>query len=147
MYEDNVRVGKVSSINYKTGMARIVYPDRSNQVTPELPFLATEYAMPKVGDMVLVVHLSNGTAAGVILGRFWSDANKPSDGAEGAYHKDLSNTAGEATITYKDGTLIIKASNIVLDGKVSATGDVTAGGKSLESHVHSMGTGNTSAPI
>lgn len=145
--DDQIRIGKISSINYKSGMARVVYPDRSNQVTSELPFLATEYAMPKVGDMVLVVHLSNGMAAGVILGRFWSDANKPSSGAEGVYRKDLSNTPGETVVTCKDGVLTIKADNIVVDGKVSVTGDVTAGGKSLESHVHSMGTGNTSAPI
>jgi len=124
MYEDNVRVGKVSSINYKTGMARIVYPDRSNQVTPELPFLATEYAMPKVGDTVLVVHLSNGTAAGVILGRFWSDANKPSGGAEGFYRKDLSTTQGKAVIRYDDttGALTIAAPSITLmDGSTSTT--------------------------
>ena len=47
----------------------------------------------------------------------------------------------------KDGTLTIKAPKVVIDGTVTVSGDVTAGGVSLDNHTHtdSMG-GGTSGP-
>lgn len=34
---DTIRIGRISAINYTDGTARIVYTDRDNAVTPELP--------------------------------------------------------------------------------------------------------------
>ena len=47
----------------------------------------------------------------------------------------------------KDGTLTIKVAKLVIDGTVTVSGDVTAGGVSLDNHTHtdSMG-GGTSGP-
>ena len=47
----------------------------------------------------------------------------------------------------RDGTLTIKAAKVVIDGTVTVSGDVTAGGVSLDNHTHtdSMG-GGTSGP-
>lgn len=61
MANEIFRVGKVSSIDYAAGLVRVVYPDKDNSVTAPLPMLCTEYNMPKVGDPVMVLHLSNGT--------------------------------------------------------------------------------------
>lgn len=49
-----IRVGQVSSINYKEGMIKILYKDRDNAVTDELPVISfnDEYKMPQVGDYV-----------------------------------------------------------------------------------------------
>ena len=69
MANEIFRVGKVSSIDYAAGLVRVVYPDKDNSVTAPLPMLCTEYNMPKVGDPVMVLHLSNGTEAGLVLGR------------------------------------------------------------------------------
>lgn len=44
-----IRLGKISSINYTAGKARVVYEDRDDSVTSELPFLALQYNIPKVG--------------------------------------------------------------------------------------------------
>ena len=38
-----IRLGKISSINYTAGKARVVYEDRDDSVTSELPFLALQY--------------------------------------------------------------------------------------------------------
>lgn len=49
-----IRLGKISSINYTAGKARVVYEDRDDSVTSELPFLALQYNIPKVDDLVVV---------------------------------------------------------------------------------------------
>lgn len=168
--ENEIRQGKVSAVNYATGMVRVVYHDKDDSVTREIPMLSDEYNMPAPGDMVLVIHLSNGTEAGVVMGRPWSGKHKPPEGAAGLYRKELARTPGEAMIRYKGGVLTIKASKTVEEGDVEVTGDlavkgnltvtgtitaqsvttsgdVVAGGKSLIGHTHtdSMG-GGTSAP-
>ena len=76
----NIRLGKISSIDYAKGMARVVYHEKDDDVTRLIPLLSHEYKMPPVGSQVLVVHLSNGTEAGVVLGRPWSDKNAPPEG-------------------------------------------------------------------
>ena len=168
--ENEIRQGKVSAVNYATGMVRVVYHDKDDSVTREIPMLSDEYNMPAPGDLVLVLHLSNGTEAGVVMGRPWSGKHKPPEGAAGLYRKELARTSGEAMIRYKGGVLTIKASKTVEEGDVEVTGnlavkgnltvtgtitaqsvttsgDVVAGGKSLIAHTHtdSMG-GGTSAP-
>ena len=75
-----IRLGKISSIDYAKGMARVVYHEKDDDVTRLIPLLSHEYKMPPVGSQVLVVHLSNGTEAGVVLGRPWSEKNKPPEG-------------------------------------------------------------------
>ena len=53
-----IRLGKISSINYTAGKARVVYEDRDDSVTSELPFLALQYNIPKVDDLVVVACFS-----------------------------------------------------------------------------------------
>ena len=72
-----IRLGKISSINYTAGKARVVYEDRDDSVTSELPFLALQYNIPKVDDLVVVACFSNGTVSGVILGPVYNSANTP----------------------------------------------------------------------
>lgn len=150
---NNIRLGKISAIDYAAGTVRVVYHEKDDAVTAPIPLISTEYFMPEVGDQVLVLHLSNGTEAGVVLGRPWSEKNAPPEGSAGLYRKDLTRAPGEAMIRYQAGTLTIKAPKIVLDGNVEVTGkadaagDVTGGGISLDNHTHtdSLG-GGTSGP-
>lgn len=144
-----IRVGKVSSVNYKTGMVRVAYHDRDDEVTRELPMLANgTYEMPKVGDQVYVQHLSNGTEAGVVLGRAWSQANGPAESGAGLWRKDFRDGS---YIRYAAGVLTVKAQKVVIEGdlevqgEILATGDVTAGGVTLQTHVHTCPDGVTSA--
>ena len=47
-----IRVGKVSSIDYPSGMVRVTYPDMDDDVTRLIPLFSSEYAMPPVGALV-----------------------------------------------------------------------------------------------
>ena len=95
-----IRVGKVSSIDYPSGMIRVVYPDMDDDVTRPIPLFSSEYAMPPVGALVAVVHLSNGAEAGVVLGRPWSAKLTPPEGFEGLYRKDFDLTPGQCYFRY-----------------------------------------------
>ena len=97
-----IRIGKISSFNYPKGTARITYEDKGQSTTVEMPFLcnAWQYWMPRVGDQVLVVHLSNGSCAAMILGPIWHDGHRPPEGFEGLYRKEYSNHEGMAYERY-----------------------------------------------
>lgn len=97
-----MRIGRISAVNYPAGTVRILYKDKSEEVTKELPLLSHEYYMPEVDDMVFVCHLPNGAEAAVVLGRFWSDKNRPPEGKKGLYRKDFSRTPGKAMLRYDE---------------------------------------------
>lgn len=99
---ETIRIGRVSALNYEAGTARIFYSDKNNNTTKELPLLCAEYYMPEVDDLVMVCHLPNGTEAGIILGRYWTDVNRPPEGKRGLYRKDVSRTAGKAMLRYAE---------------------------------------------
>lgn len=98
--KDYLRIGKVSSINYKSGTARVTYEDKDNSTTAEMSFLAWEYWMPQIGDQVLVAHLSSGTCAGVIVGPVWHNGHRPFEGFDGLYRKEYANEDGVASERY-----------------------------------------------
>lgn len=112
-----LRIGKISSVNYKNGTARVTYEDRDGSTTNELPFLAWTYWMPKIADRVLVGHLSNGSASAVILGPVWNEDHRPADFGADLYRQEMSGTPGKAMDTYSDKTGIrrIRAEHIELD--------------------------------
>ena len=147
---DTLRLGKISTINYKDGTARVLYTDRDKAVTAELPLLSFEYRMPAIDDFVLVCHLPNGGAAGIILGPVWNDNNRPPEGKEGLYRKDFDKTAGKCFLRYDadSGALNITAPSITFSAQKQETLDgLLARVEALERHTHtdSMG-GGTSAP-
>lgn len=118
MAENSIRTGKISSINYEDGTVRVYYSDTGN-VTTEVPVLNFngEYKMPKVDDMVLVTHLSNGSSVGIVCGTFWSEGNKPPETGSNIYRKELGESIGEAYIKYdsKTKTMTIKAEKIIFE--------------------------------
>lgn len=115
-----IRTGKVSSIDYKTGMMKVVYYDKGKAVTSNFPYanFNNEYNMPPVGSQVLVAHLSNGSSRGVVLGNMWNEKNIPSESGKELYRKELSKTRGAAIIRYDDssGEYLVKAGNIQING-------------------------------
>lgn len=111
---DVIRIGTVSKIDKENGMAEIIYHDRDDKVSDLLPCFAyhDEYKMPKVGDKVLVVHLSNGQEMGIVMGKYWNEKNKPID-KEDTYRQQF-DYDGKAYVKYneKTGELLIKAPKI-----------------------------------
>lgn len=120
MKEDRpIRVGHVSAIDYPHGMIQVTYPDLDDEVTDWFPFLTfnNEYLMPDVGDEIAVAHLSNGQAAGLILGTYWNQGHQSPITGPHVFRKDLTMNVGEVYFQYKDGVLTIHAPEIVLEGK------------------------------
>lgn len=81
-----IRIGKVSSVDTGKKMARVVFEDKDNVVSAELPVLVNTPTikakdsqegectldikpwLPKVEQMVVVAYLPSGGGDGVILG-------------------------------------------------------------------------------
>lgn len=142
MSERLIRIGRVSSINEKNGMVSVTYPDLDDSTTAKFPVLSfnDEFKELKIGQSVLVLHLSNGQSAGVVLGGYWNESNIPP--ALSGYRKELGEKQGQAYIDFRDGTVTIHADRIVLDSDDVVSGDIkTKSNVSLVGHVHtdSMG--------
>ncbi len=120
MEQTGLRIGKVSSIDYEKGMMQIVYPDKDNAVTSKIPYanFNNEYCMPKIGESVLVGHLSNGSSRGVVLCTMWNGKNKPEEYGKGFYRKELSKVPGAAYIRFDEesGEYLIRMPVMLLHG-------------------------------
>lgn len=116
-----IRIGKVSKVDYKNGQVAVVFDDLDGEVTDLLPCATfnNEYHMPAVEDYVLVVHFSNGVEAGVVLGTCWSEENKPPVKGKDLYRKDYSNKLGTAYTKYDPQArrLTIKADHITFEAE------------------------------
>ena len=151
---DTNRMGKISAVNYENGTVRVVYHDRDDCVTKEIPMAVfnNEYHMPSVGDHVQVTHMPNGSSQAYVVGDYWNKTHKPPDGAgKGVRRKDFSRSQGKAYWQYNDpeeggdgnftwntegdyalksdGEISIKGAGSV---KVESDGTVTIKGGSLE---------------
>lgn len=120
MANSEIRIGKVSSVDYEKGMIRVTYHDKDDSVTMDFATLNynDEYRMPKVGQQVAVAHLSNGSSRGIILGEIWNKQNLPKESGKNLFRKDLSRGKDAAYIRYDDetGEYLIKVANLHLNG-------------------------------
>lgn len=115
------RIGRISSLNYEAGTARVTYEDRDNAVTDELPMLAFgfTYWMPRVGDPVLVLHMENGLESGVILGRYYCAENVPPEPGQDFFRMEfergkksfLRHKEGEVTELYAPNGVLVTATD------------------------------------
>jgi len=121
-----IRVGKISAVDHGAGMVRVTYGERDAEVTPFIPMMADEYNMPAVDMQVVVLHLSSGGA--VVLGRAWSEKNRPPEGTAGIFRKDLGNVPGQAVIRYDGNTLSIRCTGNI---EVTAGGAITVNGQTI----------------
>lgn len=103
-----------------------MYSDRDDAVTKLLPILTfnDEYKMPQIGSHVLVVHLSNGSELGYILGGYWNIAHAPGKTGKGVFRKEYGSKPGMAYCEYNDENKILKihSDKIVLS---CADGEIT----------------------
>lgn len=110
---DVSRIGNISTIDAAKGTAKVHYADTGN-TTSDLPLFrfGDEFNPPNVGDQVVVIHLSNDSSSGVILGKFWDETEPPK--VSQGYRKGF---GGEAYETVQAGTYTLHADEIVLEGK------------------------------
>ena len=75
---DTIRIGIISTLDKAKGTAQVYYQDTDNTTAAlHLFAFSAEFSPPAIGDQVIVLHLPNDTSSGVILGRFWSEADPP----------------------------------------------------------------------
>lgn len=120
MANSEIRIGKVSSVDYAAGMARVTYRDKDDSVTMNLAManFNDEYRMPEPGQDVIVAHMSNGSSRAVLLGTVWNKKNIPNEGGREIYRKDLSRNKDAAYVRYSDetGEYLVKAANVHVNG-------------------------------
>ncbi len=120
MADSEIRIGKVSSVDYEAGMVRVTYRDKDDSVTMNLATanFNDEYRMPEPGQDVIVAHLSNGSSRAVLLGTVWNKKNIPAEGGRDLYRKDLSRKKDAAYVRYSDktGEYLVKAANVHING-------------------------------
>lgn len=157
MDKEIIRIGKVSSVDYAKGLVRVAYHDKDDNVTQPFPMPSDKYFMPAVGDQIIVLHLSNGTEAGLALGRYWNDKNMPKESGAGLFRMDLDRSgaaylkcAGDV-VTLEGGSIIVNGSvtingDLTVNGSINATGDIVAGGVSLKNHTHTGNLGGATSP-
>lgn len=115
-----IRIGRISSVNYAKGTARVVYSDKNNATTPMLPILSYEYNMPEIDDLVLVLNTSNGKGEAVIIGSFWGQ-KLPDESGKGLYKKNLCKS-GDAYLKCAGNNITMKGGSVTFQG---STGSIT----------------------
>lgn len=70
-----VRTGIVSSVDMENGTVDVFYDDMDGEVSHGITCLEVT-GMPKVGDMVAVIHRDD-TEEGICLGRVFNENNPP----------------------------------------------------------------------
>lgn len=77
--KDLIRKGYISAYNAEFGTASVYYPDRNHDVTADIPIFTPCGLAQKLekDDQVLVLHLSNGTEAGMIIGESNCEGDTP----------------------------------------------------------------------
>lgn len=127
-----IRVGTVSSAKPTSGTVRVVFPDRDDLVSAELPVLISGgwgkgNAFPLVGESVLCLFLGNGLQAGYCLGIFYGDEDvvPGTNDQRGVWFED-------GSYVYYDraaGCLVVKAATgVKIEGDLVVTGTITHGG-------------------
>ena len=95
MQGKRIRVGKVSSVDYLAGTVDVIFSDEEDSVRRGIPVFSSEYIMPKINDMVVVIFQSNsGTREqGYVVGTPFSEKNMPEVSGKGVFFKRFSDTA------------------------------------------------------
>lgn len=119
-----IRIGTISAVNGAACSARVVFDDKDNMVSAELPIITIgskqtkAYWLPEVGTQVLCIFQPNSSGSGIskgfVIGAFYStqDALVESD----ANARSITFADG-SFIRYKDGDIEINAKGkLVLKG-------------------------------
>lgn len=150
-----IRVGVVSSINPTNGTAKVVFHEKEELVSGDLPiiyrqtFKNKDYTMPDIDEQVVCVFLENGLESGFILGAIYSEADTPPANSADKWVKHFSDgtvveydrSAHKLTASV-NGTAEITASHTTINGDVTINGTLVVDGINMNTHRHpeSVGT-------
>jgi phage baseplate assembly protein gpV len=151
------RFAEITSFDKDTHTAKVTLQPEGVQ-TGWLPILASGIgagwgviASPAIGDQVFVIPQEGNAEHGVIVGRCFSDQQRPPAAPSGEIW--MVHSSGSFIKLTNDGTVQIKG-DLHVEGKVISTDEVVAmdGGNAvhLSTHKHSgvqTGTGQSGAPV
>lgn len=108
-----LRIGRVTNVYPTTGKVTVMYEDQNNVSVP-LPMLTMnrEYSMPAVGDMVVTLHMANGSTKGFVLGTYYGGDTQPA--ASSGYRKDF---AKDIYVACKDGKYLLHTKDLVIEAE------------------------------
>jgi phage baseplate assembly protein V len=154
--ENLIRLGRVSSVNAAEATVRVVFEDRDNMVSHDLPVIVAntlknkDYYMPDIGESVVCIFLPNGISRGFVLGAVYSEVDRPAvsspekrqirfaDGAVVEYDRQTRtmtvNTSGKVNITAAQGISI--TGNVSVSGNIHASGSIIDSGGNTNHHSH-----------
>lgn len=165
---DIVRLGTIASVDHGSARCTVAVGDLTTGGIPWLTHRAGATACwspPTIGEQVMLICPEGDTAAGVALRGIYSNANPApaaaaelelirfSDGSTASYdaaahHLEMALADGAtARLTVPGGLTIVGP--VSIDGGLTVSADVTAGGTSLRGHVHGQvkaGTDRSGAP-
>ncbi|WP_106494874.1 phage baseplate assembly protein V [Lentibacillus sp. Marseille-P4043] len=127
-----IRVGQVNSVNESNGTVQVLFEDKDNLVSGDLPLFSFEYDMPDVGDQVVCIFLANGIEQGFCLGPFFSEISKVPVQDKNIFRKHFSDgtyiqydkNSQQLQITAQKPLTLI--GDLTVEGNITATGKVTA---------------------
>lgn len=121
-----IRVGIINSVNAAEGTVDVLFEDRDNMISSDLPLLAFEYDIPKVGQQALCLFLGNNIEQGFCLKTFYSEVYQPPVSNENLFRKQFDDGT---FIEYKKDLreLSIHSNNpITIKGDLYVKGNIVA---------------------
>lgn len=144
-----IKIGEVSSVDYATGTARVVFDDDDSIVSNDLQVLQKntfknqDFVMPDIGEDVVCLFLPSGSEEGFILGSVYAGEVTPpessgdkrtvvfEDGTKVSYDRashELTVKIDGTTITANQQKISVTAPTIELNGKTTINGETTING-------------------
>ncbi|MDR7318921.1 phage baseplate assembly protein V [Brevibacillus nitrificans] len=125
-----IRVGVVSAVNEQEGTVRVVFEDRDDMVSGDLPVIHAhtlrmkDYRIPDIKEQVVCIFQGNGIQEGYCLGAIYSETDLPpvrEKKFRGTWFED-------GSYVYFDrekGKLHVKAvGRVQIDGDLIVTGQI-----------------------
>ncbi|MEK5069820.1 hypothetical protein [Sporosarcina sp. FSL K6-1508] len=124
---DIIRVGIVDGANDQEGTVRVMFPDKDDQVVPDIPLMCHEQNYPRIGESALCLFLPNGTEQGFCLGGYYHDENPPPIKDKEIYVKKLDDDLS-IKYDYRIKELTIEnAKDVVINGNLLVKGTIKSG--------------------
>ena len=120
-----IRMGRVSTTNPEKMTVKVVFEDKDNMVSDELPVLVQgssrnrHYWLPDVGEQVCCLMLPNGHNAGICLGSYYSESDPPN-----------ANSQEVRRIDFGDGSYM-QFDRATGNLDISCTGEIRVNGKMI----------------
>ena len=119
-----LKVAKVTQADTQRGLVKVMIPEDGTE-TNWISMPSTEYQIPDIGSMVMVLFDNENYTEGICLGEYFSDSNMPVAEGAGIYYKRMGK---DAVLKYNSGTktLEIFADTVNIHGNLTVDGTITA---------------------